>query len=71
MVIKKNNQVVFHSIKVKKSTIKNFIIIDLITGTGIYWIIKSISASSIIAIVGSIASSEWIKKRESPFKKST
>ncbi|WP_369899787.1 hypothetical protein [Bacillus manliponensis] len=68
-MIEKSNQVVFHTIKVKKSTIKNFIIIDLITGTSIYWIAKFIFSSSIIAIISSAVGSEGIKKISSPFKK--
>ncbi|CAM4246816.1 hypothetical protein [Bacillus manliponensis] len=70
-MIEKNNRVIFHTIKVKKSTIKNFIIIDLITGTGIYWIAKFIFSSSIIALISSAVGAEGVKKIVSPFRKTT
>ncbi|MBO1582848.1 hypothetical protein [Bacillus sp. XF8] len=59
----KNNQIVFHTIQ--GSTIKKFLIIDLITGTGIYWIINFISSSTLIAIISSILGTKRIKKMQS------
>jgi hypothetical protein len=58
---KKQNQVVFYTVKV--SSIKKFLIIDLVTGTGIYYVVKIISANVLIAIVGSIVGVEGIKRK--------
>ena len=56
---KKQHQMVFYSIK--GSSIKNFLLIDLITGTGIYYAVKVISASVIMGMVGSVIGTEGIK----------
>ncbi|MEH7457069.1 MULTISPECIES: hypothetical protein [Bacillus] len=58
----KSNQFVFHTIK--SSTIKKFVIIDLITGTGIYWAVKFISSSALIAIISCIFGTKKIKKMQ-------
>ncbi|NRG43397.1 hypothetical protein HRF87_01305 [Bacillus sp. CRN 9] len=58
--LKKENQIIFYSIK--GSTIKKVFIIDLVTGTGIYYIVKFISASVLIGIIGSVVGTEGIKK---------
>ncbi|WP_260508255.1 hypothetical protein [Cytobacillus firmus] len=58
--MKKQNQVVFYTIK--GSTIKKFLILDCITGTGIYYVIKMISSSVLIGVVGSIVGTEGIKR---------
>ncbi|PDY44206.1 hypothetical protein [Bacillus pseudomycoides] len=60
MLNRKNDQIVIHIIK--GSTIKKILILDLITGTGIYYIIKFISSSILIALIGSIVGTEGIKK---------
>ncbi|MGE7602702.1 hypothetical protein ACQKL5_09350 [Peribacillus sp. NPDC097675] len=56
----KQNQVVFYTIK--GSTIKNFLIIDMITGTGIFYVIKIISSSVILGMIGSFVGAEGIKR---------
>ncbi|MCM3179307.1 hypothetical protein ACUXCC_000079 [Cytobacillus horneckiae] len=58
--MKKENQIIFYSIK--GSTIKKVFIIDLVTGTGIYYIVKFISASVLIGMIGSVVGTEGIKK---------
>ncbi|PFN05057.1 hypothetical protein [Bacillus cereus] len=60
MLNRKNNQIVIHIIK--GSTIKKFLILDLITATGIYHLVKFISSSALIALIGSIIGTEGIKK---------
>ncbi|WP_026049051.1 hypothetical protein [Bacillus bingmayongensis] len=59
---KKNNQFVFYTIK--SSTIKKFVIIDLVTGTGIYWTVNFISSSALIAIISCILGTKKIKKMQ-------
>lgn len=56
----KQNQVVFYTIK--GSTIKNFLIVDLITGTGIYYVVKMISTSALMGLIGSFIGAEGIKR---------
>ncbi|MFJ8246813.1 hypothetical protein [Peribacillus asahii] len=56
MNMKTQNQVVFYTIK--GSTIKKFLILDCITGTGIYYAFKIISSS----VLGSIVCTEGIKR---------
>lgn len=60
----RNNQFVFHIIK--GSSIKKFLIIDLITGTGTYWTVNSISSSALIAIISCILGTKKIKKMQQP-----
>ncbi|MBW3494213.1 hypothetical protein [Bacillus sp. FDAARGOS_1420] len=55
-----NNQFVFHTIK--SSAIKKFVIIDLITGTGIYWTVNFISSSALLAIISCVLGTKKIKK---------
>ncbi|WP_078378774.1 hypothetical protein [Sutcliffiella halmapala] len=57
---RKQNQIVFYTIRA--STIKKFIVIDCVTGTGIYYAIKIISASTLIGLVGTIIGIECIKR---------
>ncbi|MEY9866451.1 hypothetical protein ABIE66_001830 [Peribacillus sp. B2I2] len=56
----KNNQIVIYIIK--GSTIKKFLILDLIIGSGIFYVVKFISSSVIIASVSSFIGTEGIKK---------
>lgn len=56
----KQNQIVFYTIK--GSTIKNFLIVDMITGTGIYYVVKLISTSVLMGMIGSIVGAEGIKR---------
>lgn len=57
---KKNNQIVIYIIK--GSTIKRFLILDLIIGSGIFYVVKFISSSILIASVSSFIGTEGIKK---------
>ncbi|EEL87694.1 hypothetical protein bcere0029_24590 [Bacillus cereus AH1272] len=57
-----NNQFVFHTIK--SSAIKKFVIIDLITGTGIYWTVNFISSSALLAIISCVLGTKKIKKMQ-------
>nr|WP_307471554.1 hypothetical protein [Cytobacillus purgationiresistens] len=66
-MIIKQNQIVFYTIKA--SAIKKFLIIDLITGTGIYYAVKIISASVLIGIGGSIIGTEGVKRMSGIFSK--
>ncbi|MDM5358144.1 hypothetical protein ACDZ29_19510 [Peribacillus sp. RS7] len=56
----KNNQIVIYIIK--GSTIKKFLILDLIIGSGIFYVVKYISSSVLIASVSSFIGTEGIKK---------
>ncbi len=58
----KNNQFIFHTIQ--GSAIKKFVIIDLITGTGIYWTVNFISSSAILAIISCILGTKKIKEMQ-------
>lgn len=58
--MEKQNQVVFYIIK--GSTINKFLILDIITGTGIYYAFKIISSSVLVGILGSIVCTEGIKR---------
>ena len=60
--MKKHNQVVFYTIQMKGSTIKSFLILDCIAGMGIYYLIKWISTSVLIGVIGSIVGTHGIKK---------
>ncbi len=57
-----NNQFIFHTIK--SSAIKKFVIIDLITGTGIYWTVNFISSSALLAIISCVLGTKKIKKMQ-------
>lgn len=57
---KKQSKYVFYVIK--GSTIKKFILLDLVTGTGIYYVLKILYSSMLIASVGSMVGTEGIKK---------
>lgn len=58
--MKKQNKVVFCTIK--GSTIKKFLILDCITGTGIYYAFKIISSSVLVGFLGSIVCTEGLKR---------
>lgn len=58
--MKKQNQVVFYTIN--GSTIKKFLILDCITGTGIYYAFKIISSSVLVGVLGCIVCTEGIKR---------
>ncbi|WP_285768431.1 hypothetical protein [Peribacillus sp. SI8-4] len=63
----KDTQIVFYVIK--GSAIKKFLVLDLIVGTGIYFTIKIISSSIIMASVGSFIGTEGIKQAPKYLKK--
>lgn len=56
----KNNQVIFCTIK--GSTIKKFLIVECLTGTGFYYAAKIISSSVLIGMISSMVGTETIKK---------
>ncbi|MEH7494887.1 hypothetical protein [Neobacillus niacini] len=58
--MKKQNQVVFYTIK--GSTIKKFLILDCITGTGIFYALKIVSSSILVGFFGSLVCTEGIKR---------
>jgi hypothetical protein len=58
--INNQNQVVFYTIK--GSSIRKFLIIEIVTGTGIYYALKLFSSSVLIAMIGSIVGIEGIKR---------
>lgn len=47
---------------IKRSSIQKFIVIDLILGTGLYYVAKIISSSAIVAAIGSMIGTEALKK---------
>ncbi len=61
----KNQTVVFYSIR--GSTIKKFIILDCITGTGIYYALIFITSSILVGIVGSMVCTEGLKRLSCKF----
>ncbi|WP_373921318.1 hypothetical protein [Peribacillus muralis] len=63
----KDNRIVFYVIT--GSTIKRFFLLDLIVGTGIYFTVKFISSSVLIASIGSFIGTEGIKKAPKYLKK--
>lgn len=58
--MKKQNQVVFYTIK--GSTIKKFLILDCIAGTGIFYAFKIVSSSILVGFFGSLVCTEGIKR---------
>ncbi|KGE16614.1 hypothetical protein [Paenibacillus wynnii] len=60
MKLKKRSKIVFYVIK--GSTIKKFLILDLVTGTGIYYALKLIYSSVLIATAGSVIGTEGINE---------
>lgn len=56
----KKSNVVFYTIR--GSTIKKFILLDCITGTGVYYALKIITSSVLIGVVGSIVCTEGMKR---------
>ncbi|RCX23771.1 hypothetical protein DFP94_1011373 [Fontibacillus phaseoli] len=59
MRLLRGNKVLICTIKGK--TIKNLVLIDLLLGTGMFFVIKIIGSSIIIASIGSMACSEGVK----------
>lgn len=53
-------------IAIEKSTLQKFLLIDIIIGSGLYYIIKLISSSLLIATIGSMAGTEGIKTINRP-----
>ncbi|CAI6034691.1 hypothetical protein [Cohnella sp. JJ-181] len=47
---------------IKGSTVKKFILIDILLGTGFYYAIKLVYASAIVATAGSVIGTEGIKR---------
>ncbi|MEC2343422.1 MULTISPECIES: hypothetical protein [Paenibacillus] len=60
MVERKQRPFIFVSIRA--STIRNFIILDLITGTGLYYLIKVATASVLLGSMGSAVGTEVMKR---------
>lgn len=60
MKLKKQQPFVFYTIK--GSTIKKFLILDCITGTGLYYALKIYSSSVVIGILGSMVGVEGVRK---------
>jgi len=58
--ILKQNKIVFFTIKASK--VKRFLILDFLTGTGIYYAFKIISSSVLVGVVGSTVCTTGIKK---------
>ncbi|MEC0329711.1 hypothetical protein P4H42_08790 [Paenibacillus macerans] len=52
----------FIFVTIKASTIRNFIILDLIAGTGLYYLIKLATASALLGTVGSALGTEGMKR---------
>jgi hypothetical protein len=48
-------------IAIEKSTLQKILLIDIIIGSGLYYIIKIISSSLLIATIASMAGTEGIK----------
>jgi hypothetical protein len=65
--MKKQNQVVFYTIK--GSTIKKFLILDCLTGTGIFYAFKILSSSILVGFLGSLVCIEGIKRLPSNKKR--
>lgn len=53
-------KIIFYAID--RSTLKRFILVDILLGTTIYYAIKMLSSNMIIATIGSIIGTEGIKK---------
>mgnify|MGYP003437347765 FL=1 len=49
-------------VTIKASTIKRLLVIDFLLGMGVYCGVKIISASTIIALIGSAAAAEGFKR---------
>ncbi|MDQ0225878.1 hypothetical protein [Metabacillus niabensis] len=54
------NKILFYTIK--GSSIKQFFIIDLVVGTGIYYGVETFSSNVVIAIIGCVIGTEGIKR---------
>lgn len=44
------------------SDIRNFVLVELVAGTGIYYVVKFVFSSIMLGMVGSIVSVEGIKR---------
>lgn len=60
--MKSNQQFVVYTIKA--STIRNFLLVELVAGMGIYYVIKIVTSSVLIATAGSMIGSEGIKRAQ-------
>lgn len=72
MAIKAQPQFVVYTIKVpriKRSTIKEFLIVDVIIGTGLYYAFKLYTSSEVIGLIGSIVGVTGIRQTTSIIKK--
>ena len=67
MNMKAQNQVIFYTIK--WSTIKKFLILDFIAGTGIYYAFKILTSSVLVGILGSVVCTEGLKRLPSKQKR--
>lgn len=47
---------------IKGSTIKTFFILDLVVGTGIFYVVKFVCSSVLVATVGCIIGTEGMKR---------
>ncbi|WP_339816950.1 hypothetical protein MKZ15_16430 [Paenibacillus sp. FSL R7-0216] len=57
-----NKQRPFIFVTIKASTIRNIFVLDLIAGTGIYYLIKLVTASVLLGSVGSALGTEAMKR---------
>lgn len=64
----KNSQIVIYVIK--GSTIRRFVILDLIIGAGIFYVVKLVSLSVLAASVSSFMGTEGIKRATKILNKS-
>ncbi|CAM4319451.1 hypothetical protein [Paenibacillus tarimensis] len=61
-MLNKYNQNVIVIYTIKASSIRNFLIVDLAAGTGIYLAVKMLSSNVWIASIGSMLGTEGIKR---------
>ncbi|GAA3404737.1 hypothetical protein GCM10020370_25170 [Paenibacillus hodogayensis] len=54
---------------IRGSTIKTFILLDLLLGSGIFYVVKFVAASTLAASIGSYLGTEGIKKAPKFFKR--
>lgn len=64
----KKNEIVIYVIR--GSTIKKFVILDILVGSGIFYVVKFIFASFLIASAGSFLGTEGIKRAPKIFRRS-
>ena len=66
---RKNNRYIF--IVIKGSSLKKFVLLDIVTGTGLYYILKIVGLGIVISSVGSFIGTEGLRKyskKKSPTK---